>query len=186
MRSEFIGAEMLTLFSTPKPFHGHVGVIQRNAIRCWKQLHPRVEIILFGDEEGAAETARGLGIRHEPRVERNEHGTKYLRSIFDRAEELAAYDLLCYVNCDVLLMSDFLRAIERVRNSYSEFLLAGQRWDTDITQPLDFEQADWEASVRALARLANRQRPPQWIDYFAFTRGLYLNKVPPFVVGRPG
>ena len=42
---------MLTIFSTPKPFRGHIGVIQRNAIESWKRIHPDVEIILFGDEE---------------------------------------------------------------------------------------------------------------------------------------
>lgn len=57
---------MITFFSTPKPFRGHIGVIQRNAIRSWKLAHPDAEVILFGDEEGASETARDLGARHEP------------------------------------------------------------------------------------------------------------------------
>ena len=45
---------MLTLFSTCKPFHGHNGVIQRNALKSWRLLHPDIEIILFGDDEGVA------------------------------------------------------------------------------------------------------------------------------------
>jgi len=61
---------MLTLFSTPKPFHGHIGVIQRNALKSWTVLHPDVEVILFGDDEGAADACRELGLRHEPYVER--------------------------------------------------------------------------------------------------------------------
>ncbi len=31
----------------------------------------------------------------------------------------------------------------------------------------------------------NHQRPPQWIDYFAFPRGLYSRNTPPLVIGRP-
>jgi hypothetical protein len=46
---------MITLFSTPKPFVGHVGVIQRNAILSWQRLHPDVEIILVGEDAGTAE-----------------------------------------------------------------------------------------------------------------------------------
>ncbi len=80
---------MLTVFSTPKPFHGHSGIIQRNALKSWTLLHPDVEVILFGDEDGAAETCRDLGIRHEPQVRRNENGTKYLNYIFDRAREIS-------------------------------------------------------------------------------------------------
>ena len=52
---------MITFFSTPKPFRGHIGVIQRNAIQSWRLTHPDAEVILFGDEAGAAEVARRAG-----------------------------------------------------------------------------------------------------------------------------
>jgi hypothetical protein len=177
---------MITFFTTPKPFRGHIGVIQRNAIESWKRIHPSAEVILFGDEEGAAEAARDLGIRHVPDVKRNEHGTKYLSPIFDAAQDLAHHDCLCYINCDIILLSDFRRAAERVAALPGRFLMAGRRWDTPITAPLDFYATDWEATVRHMAREANLQRPPQWVDYFLFSRGLYYKNTPPFVIGRPG
>jgi len=177
---------MLTIFSTPKPFRGHSNIIQRNAIRSWKLLHPDVEIILFGDEDGAAETCAELGVRHEPHVLRNEHGTKFLGYFFDRAQEIARHDTLCYVNCDIVLISDFTKAVERVKTVHEQFLMVGRRWDTDVTEPLAFERVDWENKLLALARQANVQRSPIWIDYFVFSRGLYLQKIPPFVIGRPG
>ncbi len=45
----------LTILAMPKPFRGHIGIIQRNAITSWTKLQPRPEILLFGTEEGAAE-----------------------------------------------------------------------------------------------------------------------------------
>ena len=177
---------MLTLFTTPKPFTGHIAVIQRNALRSWQCLHPGVEVLLLGDDPGAAEICRELGIRHIPEVRRNRHGTKYLASIFDQAQELATHDVLCYVNCDILLMSDFRRAIEFVVQRHKDFLLAGRRWDVDIRVPLDFQRQGWEEAVRYLAFQTNRQRPAQWIDYFVFSKGLYYRKIPEFVIGRPG
>jgi hypothetical protein len=177
---------MITFFSTPKPFRGHIGVIQRNAIESWKRIHPSAEVILFGDEEGAADAARDLAIRHVPDVKRNEHGTKYLSPIFDAAQDLAHHHCLCYINCDIILLSDFRSAAERVAALGGRFLMAGQRWDTDVTAPIDFYAMDWEATVRRLASAANHQRPPQWIDYFLFSRGLYYKNTPPFVIGRPG
>src|ERR1017187_1823695 len=177
---------MISFFTTPKPFLGHIGVIQRNAIESWKRVHPQVEVILFGDEEGAAEAARALQIRHVPDVKRNEHGTKYLSPIFDSSQDLARHGSLCYINCDIILLSDFRAAAERVIALGGRFLMAGQRWDADITAPVDFYAADWEATVRRQALEANHQRPPQWIDYFAFSRGLYYKNTPPFVIGRPG
>src|SRR6266699_950987 len=177
---------MITFFTTPKPFRGHIGVIQRNAIESWKQIHPSAEVILFGDEEGAAEAARDLRIRHVPSVKRNEHGTKYLSPIFDAAQDLARHNCLCYINCDIILLSDFRVAAERVASLGGRYLMAGQRWDTDITAPVDFYAADWEAALRRLALETNHQRPPQWVDYFLFSRGLYYKNTPPFVIGRPG
>src|SRR5690242_875573 len=57
---------MVTFFTTAKPFTGHSKVIQRNALASWKLIHPNAEVMLFGDEDGAAETAAELGIRHVP------------------------------------------------------------------------------------------------------------------------
>jgi hypothetical protein len=177
---------MLTFFATPKPFVGHIAVIQRNALRSWKCLHPDVEVILFGNEEGAAAVCRELGIRHVAEVRRNGYGTKYLASIFDQAQEIATHNVLCYANCDILLMGDFRRAVEVVRRVQKSFLLAGRRWDADIEAPLDLQRAGWEGAVRHLALQTNRQRPAQWIDYFVFSKGLYYRKVPEFFIGRPG
>src|SRR6202023_3325328 len=91
---------MLTVFSIPKAFVGHIGVIQRNAIRSWRMLHPEIEIILFGSDEGTAEVAREFGIRHEPNVERNEFRTILVHSAFAKAQSMARHEVVCYVNCD--------------------------------------------------------------------------------------
>ena len=113
---------MLTFFSTPKPFLGHIDVIQRNALRSWQSIHPDVEILLLGDDAGAAEVCHELGIRHLPDVRRNPHGTKYLASFYDQAQELARHDILCHLNCDILLLEDFPRAVEQVASQLGMFL----------------------------------------------------------------
>jgi hypothetical protein len=176
---------MLTIFSTPKPFRGHIAVIQRNALESWKRLHPDIEIVLFGDDEGAAEVSAEMGLRHVPHVVRNAHGTKFLRSVWEPAQEMARHDLLCYANCDIILTQDFARAVERVAAWRRGFLMVGQRWDTDITAPIDFTSTDWEKETLSLAARANHQRPAEWIDYFVFRRGLFRN-LPAFLIGRVG
>lgn len=177
---------MITFFTTPKPFLGHIGIIQRNALQSWKRIHPQCEVLLFGDEEGAAEAAQRFGIRHVPDVRRNEHGTKFLSPMFDRAQELARHPILCYVNCDIILLSDFRLAAERVISFGGDFLMVGQRWDTNVASPIDFSDPGWEPYMRCEAVKANRQRPPQWIDYFLFSNRLYYKRIPQFVIGRPG
>ncbi len=175
---------MLTIFTTAKPFRGHDGIIQRNALKSWTLLQPNVEVILFGDEEGAAQAAAELGLRHEPRVERNELGTKRLDTMFWRAQKIARHEILCYINCDILLMQDFCEAVNRVRAAHVKFLMVGRRWDAEIGKSWDFESKNWEPRLRNQVLEKGKQRKPEWIDYFVFTRGLYEPDMPPFVIGR--
>ena len=158
-------------------------MIQRNALRSWTLLDADVEVILFGDDAGAAETARELGLRHEPEVARNRFGTKRLDAMFRRAQEIARHELLCYCNCDILLKQDFRVALARVHGAHRRFLMVGRRWDTDIAEPLDFADAEWERRAEALAHERGAQQPGSSIDYFAFPRGLYA-EMPALVIGR--
>lgn len=174
---------MITVFSTPKPFRGHDGVIQRNALESWKRLHPHVEVILFGNEEGAAEVCRDLGLRHEPETKRSRLGAPRADFMFQRAQDIARHDLLCYSNCDIILTQEFRQALERLLPWQNTFLMVGCRWDTDITEPINFSESAWEARILARAHSEGFRRFYYNIDYFAFKRGLY-REMPGLVVGR--
>lgn len=173
---------MLTIFSTPKPFKGHIKTIQTNAFQSWVSLRPACEVILFGDEEGSAEVAADLGIRHIPEVGCNEYGTPLISSMFEIAQDVASYQLMCYVNADIILMSDFLLAIRQIQ--WQSFLLVGQRWDVDIKDLLDFSKLDWEEQLRTRLAESGRLHGRSGLDYFIFPCGLF-HDIPPFAVGRP-
>ena len=174
---------MLTFFTTAKPFKGHNGIIQRNALKSWTLVHPDAEVILFGNDEGAAGVAKELRIRHEPHTEKNEAGANQMDYMFARAQAIARHDVLCYSNCDIIFMNDFCAAVERVLAARKEFLMVGRRWDTEISAPCDFNNPDWPNRIREHALQTNQQRAADWIDYFVFSRGLFVD-LPPLVVGR--
>jgi hypothetical protein len=185
---------MITFFTTAKPFTGHNGVIQRNALKSWATAAPSAEVILFGDEEGTAETARELGIRHVPEVQHVVEGPKVVRSFFDAAQRISQNEIVCYVNCDILVMEDFAAAVNslwwalsRAPNrsaKHKEFLMVGRRWDLDVPGPIAFAETDWKAKLRRRAQAEAVQRSGDWIDYFVFRKGLYLGKIPELVIGR--
>ena len=174
---------MLTIFTTPKPFRGHIGIIQRNAILSWTKLRPVCEVILFGDDEGTAEVAAEFGVRHIPDVARNEFGTPLLNSLFAVAQRSASYDLMAYVNADIILLSDFMAAVRRMPKH--SFLMVGHRWDLDIHEALDFNRADWEKQLRIRVADAGKLHADSGIDYFVFRRGFWRD-IPPFAIGRRG
>lgn len=174
---------MLTLFTTPKPFRGPIDLIQRNALKSWTLLHPDVEIIVVGDDAGASDVCRELGLQHEPRVERRDNGTKSVWSIFGRAQEIARHERMCYCNSDIILTADFPRTVEQVGSWQKEFFLVGRRWDVDVTAPIYFDDPKWEAELVARAHAEGFQRLHYNIDYFVFPRGLYRD-APGLVIGR--
>ncbi len=176
---------MLTFFTTAKPFRGHDAIIQRNALQSWKLLHPGVEIILFGNDEGTAEVCAELGLRHHPEVQLSEFGTKRLDFIFGCAQQIARHDLLSYVNCDIVLTQQFTKALQTLLSWRPRFLMVGRRWDTDVTAPLDFSSPEWQQAIVGRAHASGIQRFYHNIDYFAFSRGLYT-QIPPLVIGRVG
>jgi len=176
---------MLTIFTVPKPFDGHIGIIQRNAIQSWLYLRPACQVLLCGEEAGTAEAAATLGADRIPVVDRNEFGTPLLSSVFAAAESHAQRDLLCYVNADIILLSDFVEAVKRVAESRRHFLMVGQRWDLDVTEPLAFGQREWERELRARTERMGALHPPSGSDYFVYRRDT-LGALPPFAVGRPG
>ncbi|MFO0899722.1 MAG: hypothetical protein U0836_20020 [Pirellulales bacterium] len=172
---------MLTIFTIPKAFAGHIGLIQRNALESWRRLAPACQVILVGDEQGVAETAQELGLDHLPDVAVNEFGTPLVNSVFAAAERLARHELLAFVNTDILLLDDFVTGAARI--PHEQFLLVGARCNLQVDEPLPFAQADWAAQLRARARLEGRRQTPAGMDYFVYRKGLWRG-MPAFAVGR--
>lgn len=175
---------MLTIFSTCKPFVGHTAVIQRSAIVSWTLLRPRPEIILLGDDEGTSEIARELGLLHIPHVDRGASGRMLLSSLFQKAEDAASYDYMCYVNADTVLLSDFTQSLAVVFDRGRPGLVTGARRSVRVNEPIDFRDDNWDISLRKKATL-HKQR---WraLDYWVYPRNTFP-PIPPMVHGpHPG
>ena len=175
---------LITLFSAPKPFTDpHIATIQRNAIRSWTLL-PDVDVILLGDETGLAEAARELGVKHIPHVERNANGTPLISSMIELARENSSSDLLCIINADMILMPDFVEAARTLRLKRDPFVLLSQRWDLDVTQPIEFTQG-WQNRLLSMVHRQGILHRPAGSDFFLFPRSCYTG-IPDFTIGRAG
>ncbi|MBI5935023.1 MAG: glycosyltransferase family 2 protein [Chloroflexi bacterium] len=189
----------ITLFSSPKPFTDpHIALIQRNAIQSWTLL-PDVEVILLGEETGLAEAARDLGVKHIPNVKRNESGTPLISSMFQLAREHGHGDLLCIINSDMILMPDFVEAARQVKGQRpalphggasrsrvegSKFVLLSQRWDLDITNPIEFTEG-WQDKLCSTVHATASLHRPAGSDFFLFPKSCYAD-IPTFAIGRAG
>jgi len=175
---------LITLFSAPKPFTDlHIATIQRNAIKSWTLLSD-VEVFLIGNESGVAKAANELGVEHFPNVKCTENGTPLISSMFQLARENTHSDLLCIINADMILMPDFIEAARRSRFQRDTFVLLSQRWDLNVTQPLDFSD-DWQNRLRSTVHRQGQLHRPAGSDFFLFPHSCYTD-IPDFAIGRAG
>lgn len=174
---------MLTIFSCPKPFRGHVNITQRNAIKSWLLLEPKPDIILLGNDEGVSEAAREFHIRHIPNVACNEFGTPLINSLFEEAEKAASSLFMCYVNADIIFLQDFMDGIKMVQKEIPNALMVGRRWNVGIREPIEFDE-NWQQTLESFVKRNGKLYPYFAIDYFVFPKN-GLGRLPPFAIGRP-
>lgn len=166
---------MITFFTIPKPFDGHVGLIQTNAIASWLAGCPGAQVILFGDEAGTSEVAARLLVEHVPELERTALGAPRLDDVFERVAERACHPILCFVNTDVIFRGD----VTRIASLTAPFLVVGACIDMDVREPVPFDDPEWRARLPT----EGRDRGPLALDYFFFSPGVF-GSIPPFAIGR--
>jgi hypothetical protein len=174
---------MLTFLAVPKAFRGEFQLIQRNAIRSWAALRPACKILLAGNDAGTREMAKEVGATHIPEIAVNEFGTPLLNSIIGRGEAIATTSHLCYINADIILLNDFLPAVEEAHAWNPRCLIVGRRHDLNLTEPLSFGGTDWESALLCQVRFEARLHEISGLDYFVFPCGLW-GQLHPFAIGR--
>ena len=128
----------LTIFTAPKPFtNPHINILQRNALAAWTRLAD-VDVLLIGDEPGIPEAAREFGARNVEQVERDGKGIPLVSAVMEIGHKYSESPLLCYANADMILMSELVRSARAVSEQVKDFLLVGQRWNLELSEPFDF------------------------------------------------
>jgi hypothetical protein len=173
---------MLTLFTSCKPFQGEDAIAQRNAITSWKMLRPEPEIFILGDDFGAREFAEEIEVQFFPKVKRNESGKPFVDDLFNIAQRAATNDICCYVNSDIILLSDFISGVQKVASKKKDFLLIGKRHDLDVKETMTFETG-WEHDIRNRVLSEGRPYHLPGMDYFVFRKGQW-GSIFPFVLGN--
>ena len=173
----------LTFFTISQPFVKHWKLAQENAIKTWKRLEPD-KIILFGNDKGVKKAAGRLGCVHRKVLSHKRFGVPFISDAFDRAQREATSRIMCYLNCDIILMDDFAVAVDVIANRFKgDFLIIGQRFGWEIREPLDFS-IDWQTQLwkRSRQRVKRKEFHGRGaLDFFIFTRGLY-GKIPNFFI----
>ncbi|MDR7586575.1 MAG: class I SAM-dependent methyltransferase [Armatimonadota bacterium] len=174
---------MITFITTCKPFVGEFARIQANALASWAALGSGCEVIVFGGGEGVAEACRKLGVAQVEDVELSDEGIPLLNAMIEEAERRSSRQFVGLVNADIMLTSDVLRAVGRVGERWTRFLMIARRWNVELGDEWRFDDG-WEDRLRACARMRGELEPRYGgVDLFVFPKGLFA-RLPGYVVGR--
>ena len=172
---------MITFFTIPKAFEGHIGIIQTNAIKSWARLEG-CNVILFGDECGI-DKFEETNIYNHRDIDKNEFNTPMVSDAFNQVRLIAENDFICYINSDILLDHTIIELVKNMKDrDYYNYLLSSRRTDLDVTRYLDFNETN--DSINNLLE-SGTLHGPAGMDLFLFHKSLNLN-LPSFSVGRPG
>lgn len=174
---------MITIFTTLRPLKGKFNIIQKNAIISWSKLRPKVNIILVGDDYGTASLARKVGAKYVAKVRRNTSGVPYLNSFFKVAHRKSKDEIFAYLNSDIILFNDFVKAVDEVSKKMDKFLMLGRRIDLQVDRLIDFDDKKDVEKLKKAARNEGKLHDYQGLDYFVYPRGLW-RKIPSFAIGR--
>jgi hypothetical protein len=181
-------SESFLLITIPKPYFGHVAIIQENALRSWLCLIPRNKIILFGDNHTVSAMAEHYGVSCVSTIECNDNGTPYLSSIFAQSCRLLnSAQFLVYVNADCILDGDLLetlQALHRYGYASRKFVASAQRCNIPLTTLMDFSAPDCGEKLGQL-RTCGVIDSKNAMDIF-ICHPEVLENFPRFLVGRPG
>ena len=175
---------MLTLLCSPKSFVDESAWNQLNALRSWRAIHPDAEIIIFGAPQGATEAAAEVGATLVTEFATSPSGAPSFNAMVAHANQYGRHDLIVYANCDILLNTTMLRAMQAARQRFETFLLVGERLDLAEGVAVDVRQPNWTGHMSALASEGKlTAHGPTGADYFGFVRGMWAD-LPPVFMGR--
>lgn len=74
--------------------------------------------------------------------------------------------------------------VSRPQRDLRKFVMLSQRWDLDITKPMEFTD-EWQNKLRDTVYKSGSLHRPAGSDYFLFPKSCYED-IPNFIIGRAG
>ncbi len=174
---------MIFIYSHPKPWVSEFKLIQECAITSWIALRDDVNITLLGKDYGTLEKCTEYGINYCANIECNEYGTPLVSSIFDTITKRSNQDdIICYINADIVLSSDFIDTIENVKKTVEkDWLIVGKRTDMDASPDVLLQGT---SAIVNYAKEHGNDHGWDGIDYFIYNNASMFKFVYPFALGK--
>ena len=164
---------MITFFSTFE----NTNYRQNNSIESWKKLNCVSNIVAFSSKE------EGYDIDYLP-YSQIIMGMPTVSSLFKDILEKYDTEYFCYLNSDILFLSDFCETFNKVKEKHNSFSVIGQRHNWNSPKALDVPRLSDEEIKKEVLHDCSLH-PKTGVDYFLFSRDVFEGKnIPEFLIAR--
>tara|TARA_R110002096_G_scaffold196183_4_gene378885 strand:+ start:2233 stop:2988 length:756 start_codon:yes stop_codon:yes gene_type:complete len=171
---------MITFFTTTNK----LSVPFLNSLESWDRLSCVDNIFVFTDISEKTILPYSNKVSVFPSGEEN--GPPLVRDLFCASFENSDNDYFCYLNSDILLLSDFSDAFKVCKEKWSNFQMIGHRINWFDWRR--FEQQETESDIKnEVINAGSKMHLDMGVDYFCFNREVYekqMDDFPDFKIAR--
>tara|TARA_R100001129_G_scaffold167007_2_gene134378 strand:- start:311 stop:1075 length:765 start_codon:yes stop_codon:yes gene_type:complete len=174
---------MITLFTTTNKITTAV----LNSLESWDRLECVSEIFIFSDTMHNSDI-----VNHSNKAtvlpSNEQEKPPLLKQIFKTSLQNSNNDFLCYINSDILLLSDFCRAFADCKTKFKNFQMIGRRinWEDPGWVRFDHDVTDQQI-IDTVQAGSHSPHPYSGVDYFCFNKEVYeeqIDDMPDFYIAR--
>lgn len=162
-----ISKNNIIFFSLPRKFEGIFDIIQTNAITSRTQFIPTKNIVLFGDDQWTKEICEDLWITHHIPLQYNFDKVPYFSYLLQEMCMLYPDKIICYINSDIIITSNFIEFIENTEIPFENFMISWHRRNIEVKEFIDFSKKSRETVLHKKCETSGK-KANTWDDFFIF------------------
>jgi hypothetical protein len=149
--------------------------VQTDALLSWKNLKPKPEIIIIGNDPGTAEICKKHGFIHVTDVKCSSTGTPICIDFIRQAEKRASNDIMLLCSGDIYITQDTIEAAKAISKEKDEFCVVPRKKFVDIE--------NGKVVRDVICGTGTPWATWQGGDYWLHSKGIFEG-MPDFLIGR--
>ena len=95
--------------------------------------------------------------------------------MFQKASKIASFDVMLFINSDIVLPKNSIKVFRIANQTISKFLFVGHRWDLKVNNFINFNDPVDVAKFWEISKYKSKKNSPAAIDYFLFRKNSLKN-----------
>lgn len=158
-----------------------------NSLESWNRLECVSEVFVFSDNLTQSDLSQYSG-KAKVFPSHEQERPPLVKNLFTDVFENSNNDFFCYLNSDILLLSDFCNSFKECTLKFENFQMIGRRWNWQDDGWKRFSATVTDREILETVQSgAHELHPHTGVDYFCFNREVHekqIDNMPDFYIAR--